>query len=82
MALELVGALLPLVPTTILALRAWREDGAIGSQAKGMASADIALGYALFWWSAQPGLAADLIVGLIMAGCAAFILSRPTRRAQ
>ena len=45
-----------------------------------MACAGIALGYALFWWGARPGLMVDLIVGLAMAGCAAFILSRPAPR--
>lgn len=103
-ALGFIGALLPLMPTTIFlilavgcfarssarleawlldhprfgpSLRAWREEGAIGRKAKLFASAGIALGYALFWWAARPGLLIDLIVGLIMAACAAFILSRP-----
>ena len=105
--LGFIGALLPLMPTTIFLilaarcfarssprleawllghprfgppLRAWRDDGAIGPRAKAMACAGIALGYALFWWGARPGLMVDLIVGLAMAGCAAFILSRPAPR--
>lgn len=102
--LGFVGALLPLMPTTIFlilaaacfarcsprleawllnhrrfgpTLRVWREDGAIGPQAKLMACLGMAVGYALFWWSARPSLTVDLIVGLALAGCAAFILTRP-----
>jgi uncharacterized membrane protein YbaN (DUF454 family) len=105
--LGFIGALLPLMPTTIFlilaagcfarssprfeawllghrrfgpTLRSWREDGAIGPRAKAMACGGMALGYALFWWSLRPGLMVDLIVGLAMAGCAAFILSRPSPR--
>jgi uncharacterized protein len=106
-ALGFIGALLPLMPTTIFlilaagcfarssprleswllthphfgpTLRAWREDGAIGPRAKAMACGGIALGYALFWWGARPSLTVDLIVGAVMAACAAFILSRPAPR--
>lgn len=104
-ALGFIGALLPLMPTTIFlilaagcfarssprleawllshprfgpTLRAWRKDGAIGRRAKIMACSGIALGYALFWWGARPSLLVDLIVGAVMAGCAAFIVTRPS----
>lgn len=106
-ALGGIGALLPLMPTTIFlilaagcfarssprletwlmthprfgpTLRAWREEGAIGRRAKIMACGGIAFGYALFWWNVRPGLLIDLIVAVVMAGCAAFIISRPSPR--
>lgn len=61
-------------------IRAWREDGAIGPRAKLTACLGIALGYVLFWWGVRPGLTTVLIVALVMASCAVFIVSRPTPR--
>lgn len=103
--LGFIGALLPLMPTTIFlilaagcftrssprfetwllehrrfgpTLRAWRQDGAIGPRAKLMACTGMALGYGVFYWAARPTLGVDVIVALVMAGCAAFVISRPT----
>jgi len=103
-ALGFIGALLPLMPTTIFlilaagcfarssprleawlldhprfgaTLVAWRRDGAIPTRAKWFACSGIALGYALFCWSARPELWLALGVGTAMAGCALFIVSRP-----
>lgn len=102
--LGIVGALLPLMPTTIFiilaagcfarssprletwllqhprfgpTLRAWRAEGAIPRRGKVAACIGIAIGYALFWWHVRPGLTVDVAVAVALAGCAAFILSRP-----
>jgi len=61
-------------------LRAWRENGAITRKGKLLACAGMALGYAIFWFTARPGLTVDVVVALALAGCAAFVLSRPTAR--
>ena len=41
----------------------------------------MAVGYALFWWGASV-LAAGLGVGLFFIASAAYVLSRPSPRAQ
>lgn len=105
--LGFIGALLPLMPTTIFlilavgcfarssprleawllehprfgpSLRAWREHGAIPAKAKLLACGGMLFGYALFWSTARPSLTVDIVVALALAGCAAFVLSRPTAR--
>jgi hypothetical protein len=102
--LGFIGALLPVMPTTIFlilavgcfarssprleawllnhprfgpTLRAWRAEGAIPRRGKIMACAGISVGYVLFWLGARPNLWLALLVGAFMAGCAAYILTRP-----
>lgn len=104
LALGIIGAFLPVMPTTIFlilaawsfgrssprleswmldhphfgpVLRAWREHGAIPRRAKWMAGSGIALGYALFWWTAAPSPWLAALVGVAMLSCAVWIFTRP-----
>lgn len=106
-ALGVIGALLPLMPTTIFlilatgcfarssprleawlldhprlgpTLRAWRRDRAIPRRAKWVACAGMAAGYALFLATVMPHWPIALGVAAAMAGCAGFILTRPSAR--
>ena len=58
-------------------LRAWRANGAISRKAKIAACSGIALGFVLFVLGAHPNLKLELIVGALMAACAAYIVTRP-----
>ncbi|MBI1683156.1 YbaN family protein [Caulobacter hibisci] len=103
-ALGIVGAFLPLLPTTVFlilaagcfgkssprleawllnhpkfgpSVRAWRANKAIPRKAKIAACLGMAGGMAVFLLAARPKLWLGLLVGVIMASCAAFVVSRP-----
>jgi uncharacterized membrane protein YbaN (DUF454 family) len=64
-------------PTFGTPLRDWRAAGAIPRPAKAMACAGMAIGFAVFWYSANPSLplAAGVAAGFL--ACAAYVVSRP-----
>lgn len=59
-------------------LRDWRAFGAIARPAKITACAGMALGFAVFSLTVRPTLPVAAGVILVLAGCAAYVLSRPT----
>ena len=104
-ALGVIGAVTPLLPTTVFliaaaacfarssprleawlldhprfgpTLRDWRTSGAIARPAKVMACAGMAFGFIVFAFSIRPTLPVAAGVVLLLAGCAAYVLSRPT----
>ncbi|MCD7059549.1 YbaN family protein [Pelagibacterium xiamenense] len=106
-ALGIIGAFLPVMPSTIFlilaawffgrssprlerwllehprfgpTLRVWQEQGAVPRRAKVLACLGIALGYVLFFIGAQPDVIMGVIVAIVMAGCALYVISRPAPR--
>jgi uncharacterized membrane protein YbaN (DUF454 family) len=104
LVLAFIGALLPLMPTTIFlilavwfftrssprleawvlnhptfgpTLQAWRDEGAISLRAKAMALIGMLSGYVVFYLTVRPGLLLAVTVGILIAGCAAYVGSRP-----
>ncbi|MCF8470876.1 MAG: YbaN family protein [Parvibaculum sp.] len=102
--LGLIGAFLPVMPTTIFligatwcfgrsspgleawmldhprfgpVIRNWRDYGAIPRRAKWMACGGMAVGYASFWLTAQPGVWLAIAVATFMIGSAAYVTTRP-----
>jgi uncharacterized membrane protein YbaN (DUF454 family) len=104
--LAVIGALLPVMPSTVFAvgaaacfarssprleawllahrwfgpsIRAWRADGAIPLTGKVVAVGSMAVSGAGVALAAPPGPA--MAAGAVLAGSAAFVLSRPTAKA-
>lgn len=104
LVLAFIGALLPLMPTTIFlilaawcfgrssprleawlldhpkfgpALRAWRDHGAVPRHAKFLAAGGMALGFAVFLFTAKPALWLAALVAAALLGISAYIWTRP-----
>lgn len=104
LALGGIGAVLPVMPTTIFIILAawffarssprleqrilahpqfgplvvqWRDRGAIPRRAKKYACGGMMVGYAIFLWSAQPGIYLAVFVAFFMLACAYYVVSRP-----
>jgi uncharacterized membrane protein YbaN (DUF454 family) len=104
LGLGIVGAFLPLMPTTIFlilavgcfarssprleawllnhprfgpSLRQWREQRAVPLIGKVGAVLGMTLGFVVFWVAVRPGLWLALGVGVVLLGCATYVVSRP-----
>lgn len=104
--LGIVGAVLPLLPTTIFfilaagcfaksspelearilnhpkigpAVISWRDHGVIPPRAKAFAVCGMLFGYGVFYYSTEPDYRLAIAVAIVMLGCAAFVLTRPSR---
>lgn len=60
-------------------IRNWRERGAIGPRAKILAVTMMSASLAYILWSPDIPIYGKLAAALVLAGCATFILTRPSR---
>ncbi len=105
LGIGVVGAFLPLLPTTIFLIAAaaffarssprmeayllnhntfgplihnWRTDRVIPLRAKFLAVAGMTAGFIYYVFSQQPSWTLTIIVAVILLGCAAYVVSRPS----
>ncbi|RKE86108.1 YbaN family protein [Rhizobium sp. AG855] len=55
----------------------WRREGAISRRAKIASVSLMSMSYVIVWFVGPPQLWLKLLVGAILIGCAAFVLTRP-----
>lgn len=65
-------------PTLGPSVRLWREHGVIPPRAKLFAVVGISVGFVIFLLSAHPTLLTAGLVAVLMTGCAAYVVSRPS----
>jgi len=66
-------------PTIGPAVISWRDHGVIPPKAKAFAVIGMIFGFGFFYYSTAPGYPLAIVVAVFMAGCAAFVVSRPSR---
>lgn len=59
-------------------LRDWREAGVIPRRAKLLACAGMTFGFLVFWFSIHPTSVQAAGVAVLLIGCAAYVVSRPS----